>query len=226
MKVFWNSVKKYRVLWIFSIGMLLLAIISMGERGNRQYLTYNESLDEVVATVQGKEITLLDFAIYVAHQEMEVQKQAVIYNPDNTKEYWGLHTNGQFVNIAARDAAIQMAIHDELFYQLSEEIVIKFSEEELQVLQNDVDDFWYDLTDDGKEERLGVTKQNIYDSMYKIAMAEKSQYYYAMINGRAYEDYGFASEDYLEFLRNYEYSIEEKVLERIHFGYVTLTHEN
>ena len=226
MKVFWDSVKKYRVLWIFSIGMLLLAIISMGERGNRQYLTYNESLDKVVATVQGEEITLLDFAIYVAHQEMEIHKQAVVYNPENTKEYWGIHTNGQFVSIAARDAAIQMAIHDELFYQLSEEIVIKFSEEELQVLQNDVDDFWYDLTDDGKEERLGITKQDVYDAMYKIAMAEKSQYYYAMMDGRSYEDYSFASEDYLEFLRDYEYSIEEDVLERIQFGYVTLVHDN
>lgn len=224
MEVFWNSVKKYRVLWIFSIGMLILAIISIGESGSRQYLVYNESLNKVVATVQGEEITLLDFAVYVAHQEAETHKQAVIYNPDNTKEYWGLHTNGQFVRVAAREAAVQMAVHDELFYQLSKELEITLSEEELQVLQNDVDDFWYDLTDEGKEEKLGVTKQNIYDSMYKIAMAEKSQYIYARKDGRDFEDYNFSSEDYLEFLRNYEYSVEDDVLEHIDFGDVTLVH--
>ena len=222
MEVFWNSVKKYRVLWIFALAMLVMALISLGESGNRQYFVYKDALDEVVATVQGEEITLLEFAVYVAHQEAEVHKQAVIYNPNNTKEYWGLHTNGQFVRVATRDAAVQMAIHDELFYQLSQEFKITFSEEELQILQNDVDDFWYDLTDEGNDEKLGVSKQDVYDALYKIAVAEKCQYICASRDGRDYEDYNFASEDYLEFLRNYEYSVEEKVLNRIHFGYVTL----
>ena len=224
MEVFWNSVKKYRVLWIFALGMLVLAVISLGESGNRQYFVYKDSLDEVVATVQGEEITLLEFAVYVAHQEAEVHKQAVIYNPDNPKEYWGIHTNGQFVRVATRDAAVQMAIHDELFYQLAQELKITFSEEELQILQNDVDDFWYDLTDDGKEVRLGITKENVYDSMYKIAMAEKCQYIYAGKDGRDYEDYNFSAEEYLEFLRNFEYSVKENVLQRIDFGDVTLTY--
>ena len=224
MEVIWNSVKKYRVLWIFTIIMFVMAILALGEGNSRQYLVYKDSLDKVVATVQGEEITLLDFAVYVAHQEAETHKQAIVYNPDNTKEYWGLHTNGQFIRVAVRDAAVQMAIHDELFYQLAQELKITFSEEELQVLQNDVDDFWYDLIDEGKEARLGVTKENVYDSMYKIAVAEKCQYIYASKDGRDYEDYSFSSEEYLEFLRKYEYSVKEDVLERIDFGDVTLTH--
>ena len=224
MEVFWNSVKKYRVLWIFTIIMFVMAILALGEGNSRQYLVYKDSLDKVVATVQGEEITLLDFAVYVAHQEAETHKQAIVYNPDNTKEYWGLHTNGQFIRVATRDAAVQMAIHDELFYQLSKEFEITFSEEELQILQNDVDDFWYDLTDEGKEAKLGVTKENVYDSMYKIAVAEKCQYIYASKDGRDYEDYNFSAEEYLEFLRKYEYSVKEDVLERIDFGDVTLTH--
>ena len=224
MEVFWNSVKKHRVLWIFTIIMFVMAILALGEGNSRQYLVYKDSLDKVVATVQGEEITLLDFAVYVAHQEAETHKQAIVYNPDNTKEYWGLHTNGQFIRVATRDAAVQMAIHDELFYQLSKEFEITFSEEELQILQNDVDDFWYDLTDEGKEAKLGVTKENVYDSMYKIAVAEKCQYIYASKDGRDYEDYNFSAEEYLEFLRKYEYSVKEDVLERIDFGDVTLTH--
>lgn len=224
MELFWSSVKKYRVLWIFTLIMLAMAILSLGEGNSRQSLVYKDSLDQVVATVQGEKITLLDFAVYVAHQEAEIHKQAVVYNPDNTKEYWGIHTNGQFVRIATRDAALQMAIHDELFYQLSKELDITLSEEELQILQNDVDDFWYDLTDEGKEKRLGVTKKDIYDAMYKIAIAEKCQYIYASKDGREYEDYNFSSEDYLEFLRNYEYTVEEEILERIDFGDVTLVH--
>lgn len=225
MRIFWNSVKKYRVLWIFTLLMLILAVVSLVEGNRREYLVYGESLDRVVATVQEEEITLLDFAIYVAHQEAEVHRQAQVYNPQDTKAYWQIHTNGQFIKVAARNAAVQMAIHDELFYQLSKEFAITFSEEELMVLENDVNDFWYDLTDDGKEVRLGVSRQNIYDAMYKIAVAEKCQYIYARKAGKKFEDYDYSSEDYKEFLRDYNYAIKEDVLVRIDFGNVTLTHE-
>ncbi len=214
--------KKYRVLWIFTIFMLIMAIISVVESKNRQELVYSEELDKVVATVQGKEITLKDFALYVAYQEKEVEAQAKVYNPDNPKEYWGLHTNGKFIGIAAREAAMQMAIHDELFYQLSKDMDVALSEDEQKILDNDVMDFWYDLTDYGKEEKLGIVKEDIYNSMYKVACAQKCQLLYAEMRGLDYEDYNFSSEEYLEFLTEYEYSINEKLLERINFGYVTL----
>ena len=224
MKIFWESMKKYRVLWIFTIIMLVLALVSVGESGNRQTLVYNEALDEVVATVQGENITLREFALYVAHQEAEVHKQAVVYNSDNTKEYWGLHTNGKFVRAAAREAAVSMAVHDELFYQLSQEMDITFSDEDYERLNNDVMDFWSDLTDDGGEAKLGITKQDIYDAMYKVAVAEKCQYIYERKNGYDEGAYDFSNEEYLEFLREYEYSVDEKILERIDFGDVTLEH--
>lgn len=224
MKIFWESMKKYRVLWIFSIIMLVLALVSMEESESRQSLTYNESLDAVVATVQGEEITLREFAIYVAYQEAEVEAQALVYNPKEPKEYWGLHTNGQFIKIAARNAAMDMAIHDELFYQLSLGLKLTFSEEEYEILNNDVMDFWYDLTEDGKEDKLGITKEDVYNAMYKIACAQKSQLIHAQMRGLDYSDYDFSSEEYLEFLSEYEYSIDNKILERIDFGDVTLEH--
>ena len=224
MEIFLNSVKKYRVLWVFTLIMLVLAIFSLGGGNSRQSLVYKDSLDKVVATVQGEDITLLDFAVYVAYQEAEVHKQAVVYNPQNTKEYWGLHTNGKFVRIAAREAAIQMAIHDRLFFQLSLEFSVTLTEAEKAVVQEQVEDFWYFLTLDGKEEALGITKQNVYDTMYQMAIAEKCQTLCAARDGRKFEDYNFSSEDYLELLKKYPYSIKEEVLERINFGSVTLAH--
>lgn len=222
MKIFWESMKKNRVLWIFSIIMLVLALVSVAESESRQVLVYNEALDEVVATVQGENITLREFALYVAHQEAEVEKYARIYNPDNPNEYWGLHTNGKFVRVAAREAAISMAVHDELFYQLAQEQEITFSEEDYEILNNDVADFWTDMTDAGKEVKLGVTEEDIYNAMYKIAVAEKCQYIYERLHGYDKGDYDFSNEEYLEFLREYEYSVDEKTLERINFGGVTL----
>lgn len=224
MNVFLESMKKYRVLWVFTIIMLILAIVSVGESKNRQDLIYSQSLDEVVATVQGEEITLREFAVYVAHQEAEVESQAKIYNAENTNEYWGLHTNGKFIRHAAREAAVNMVVHDELFYQLAQEFEIEFSDEDYEILKNDAADFWSDLTDDGKEAKLGITEQDVYDAMYKIAYAEKCQLIYAEMNGLKFSDYDFSSEEYLEFLREYKYSIDEKILERIGFGDITLEH--
>ncbi len=224
MKIFLESMKKYRVLWIFSIIMLILALISVNESKSRQPLVYHESLDEVVATVQGEEITLREFALYVVHQEAEVGEQARIYNSENTNEYWNLHSNGKFVKVAARGEAVNMAVHDELFYQLAQDMEITFSEEDYTILNNDVEDFWSDMTDYEKEKKLGITKEDIYNAMYKIAVAEKCQYIYEHIYGCEEGEYDFSKEEYLEFLREYEYSINEEVLKRIDFGNVTLEH--
>ncbi len=225
MKVFLQSVKKYRVLWIFAILILVLSVVANVTRINREYLVYNESLDKVVATVEGEDITLRDFAVYVAHQEACVQGQAIIYDPENTTKYWNLHTDGVFISHAARDEAMSMAIHDELFYQLSLEFEIEFSDEELQTIQNDTDDFWNDLVDEDKDKKLGITKDDVQDTMYKIACAQKAQMIYAGINGVDYSDYNFSEEIFLEFLEDYEYDVNENVLNRIDFGDVTLVHD-
>lgn len=197
----------------------------MGSWKYRQKLVYKDSLDMVVASVEGQELTLRDFAVYVAYEEATVHEQAVIYNPEDTNEYWGLHTDGKFITYAARDAAIAMAIHDELFYQLSQELNLTFSEEEMQILNNDVNDFWDDLLDEDKHLKLGISKEEVYDSMYKIACAQKCQGIYAQMAGVAYEDYEIEQEEYLDFLSDYDYEIYEDVLERIDFGDVTLEHE-
>ena len=224
MDIFINSMKKYRVLWVFSLFMLTLAVFTLIQGDTRSVLVYHENLDMVVATVQGEEITLRDFAVYVAHQEAEIDRQAKVYNPDDPKEYWRLHNHGQFIKVAARQEAMNMAIHDLLFYQLGQELKLSLTEEELAILDNDVADFWSDLTDDGKEERLGITLQEVYDSMHKIALAEKAQYIHARMDGYAYEDYDFSTEEYQEFLLAYEYTIDEDVLRRIDFGDVTLNY--
>ena len=225
MEVILQSIKKFRVLWIFAIGFAVLAFVANYTRTSREDIVYHEALDLVVATVEEQEITLRDFAVYVAHQEATVQEQAKIYDPEDTHKYWNVHTDGTYISHAARNQAMAMAIHDELFYQLSQEFSVSFTEDEMQTLQNDVDDFWYDLTDDGKEQMLGITKEDVYNSMYKIACAQKGQLICAGIDGVAYEDYDFNQEEYLDFLADYKYEVKERVLYRIDFGDVTLEHE-
>lgn len=225
MKIFLQSVKKFRVLWIFVVIVAVLSIFADYGRRNREDIIYPESLDVVVATVEEEDITLREFALYVAFQEAEVQKQAEVYEPDDTRKYWNIHTDGVFISQAARNEAMSMAIHDEIFYQMSVELGLSLNDEERQILQNDVDDFWYDLTDDEKEKKLGITKDDIYLAMEKIAYAQKAQAICAGMDGVDYSDYDYYEEVFQDFLGDYKYQVNDKVLERLDFGDITLNHE-
>jgi len=120
---------------------------------------------------------------------------------------------------------MSMAIHDELFYQLYLELNMEFSEEERSLIQNNADDFWADLVDEEKDVRLGIAKEDVYNTMYKIACSQKAQMVYAGMLAIDYEDLDYASEEFLDFLSDYEYEVNEKVLNRLDFGDITLTHE-
>ena len=225
MKTFLESMKKFRVLWIFTLLMLLVAYMGNATRLERERITYHESLDMVLVTVQEEDFTLRDFAVYVAHQEAEVQDQAIAYDMNNTRRYWNVRTDMGFISQVARNEAMSMAIHDELFYQLYLDLQMEFSEEELALVQNKTDDFWDDLVDDEKEIRLGIEKEDVYRTMYKIACSQKAQMVYAGILAVDYEDLDYASEEFLDFLSDYDYKVNDKVLNRLDFGNITLVHK-
>lgn len=225
MKTFLESMKKFRALWILVIVFAIMIFVANETRLSREEIIYYESLDMVVATVQNEDITLRDFAVYVAHQEAAVQEQAFAYDVDDTRKYWNVRTDMGFVSQVARNEAMSMAIHDELFYQLYQELDLEITEDEMTIIQNDVDDFWNDLVDQEKDSRLGITKDDVYNSMYKIACAQKAQMVYAGINAVDYEDLDYAEEDFLTFLSDYEYEVNDNVLNRLDFGDITLIHE-
>ncbi|MBQ8518706.1 MAG: SurA N-terminal domain-containing protein [Agathobacter sp.] len=225
MKTFFESMKKFRVLWILVLVFAILVFVANETRLSREKIVYPESLDMIVATVQGKDITLRDFAVYVAHQEAAVQDQALAYDLDDTRKYWNIRTDMGFVNQVARNEAMSMAIHDELFYQLYQELNMEFSEEELALIQNNTEDFWLDLVDEERDVRLGIEKKDVYNTMYKIACSQKAQLVYAGILAVDDEDLDYASQEFLDFLSDYEYEVNDKVLNRLDFGDITLTHE-
>lgn len=225
MKTFFESMKKYRVLWIFVFVFAVVIFVANEARLNREEIVYYKALDTVVATVQSEEFTLRDFAVYVAHQEAEVQDQALAYDMNDTRKYWNVRTDIGFISQVARNEAMSMAIHDTLFYQLYQELNMELSEEELSLIQNNADDFWMDLVDEEKDVKLGINQKDVYNTMYKIACAEKAQMIYAGILAVEYSDLDYASEEFLDFLSDYEYEVDDSVLNRLSFGNITLVHE-
>ena len=125
--------------WIFTIILLLIIVgISIGsswQTKQRQQLVYTESLDKVAASVNGTKLTLREIAFYVAYEEAEVEKQAFAYDAEHPKKYWGIRLNKTYVYAAARNAVIQMAIHDEVFYEMAMQEEIELTDDETQTLK-------------------------------------------------------------------------------------------
>ncbi|MEE1102242.1 MAG: hypothetical protein U0K86_12305 [Agathobacter sp.] len=216
--------KKFRLTIILGILTVITGIISYNSGQRRQDINYPKELDSVIAEVEGKEISLRDFAFYAAYEEQVVEEEAYVYEPGNTSKYWNLHIDGEFVRIAARNSAVDMAIHDEIFYSMAVEDGITLDEEEQEFLANSQMDFLSDLSDYEGLEKLGVDEETICSSMEKVALAQKYQEIYAELNNKDVSDYDFNAKAYKALLAEKEYKINEDVLKRLVFGNITLGH--
>ena len=210
--------------------VLLIAVVISGvyayryHQGQKQDIVYREHLDDVAAVVNGNELTFRDLAFYVAYEEQQVEKQAVIYDPDKPNKYWNVHTNGEFIRVTARKNAMSMAIHDEIFYEMALKESITLSDDEKKSLENSQKDFWSDLEDVDGAAKLGVTQEEINAAMEKAAIAQKYQEIYAQLNNADTSDYDFSSGRYKELLEENKYQIKEKMWNRVGMGNVTLDH--
>ncbi len=209
---------------VFAFIILLLVFYTIHDMQQKEKLIYAESLEETVAEINGVSLSLKDLAFYVAYEEQEINKQAEVYDAQNPKRYWQLRINGHFVKVMALDTAMQMALHDELFYQMAMEDEIELTEEEREYLENDVSDFWYDLTERGGDERLGIEREDIYHSMEKMAYAQKYQEIYANLQNEEYSSYEHSSETYVLLLEEQDYTIKESVWNRVDMGNITINY--
>lgn len=216
--------KRYLVTLALAVLVLVLFGYSYWTGRGKAGLIYADSLEMTAVEVNGIELTLREVAFYVAYEEDQVEQQALAYDAEDTGKYWNIHTDEAFIRTAARNAAIQMAIHDELFYQMAVAEQIELSEEEETALKSHVDDFWSDLVDDQKDIKLGIEREDIEKAMQKAAYAEKMQRIYAELHNRDYEDYDFSTDTYAELLDEQDYTINKDVWSRIDFGNITLEH--
>lgn len=189
----------------------------------KEILVYKDVLDETAVTVDSKVLLVRNMAFYVAYEERTVEDQAEIYDDEDTNAYWNLHINGEFMKVTARKAAMNMAVHDEIFYEMAQAEGISLSEEETATLEQKQSDFWMDLSDEAKE-RLTVSQDEINEVMGRMALAQKYQNIYAGMQGAGYEDYDFEGDAYLKLKEQHQVVINEKVWDRLDFGNITLNH--
>lgn len=212
-----------RFVIILIMFLIVTGAVSLRSAENKKDLVYAESLGLAVAEVDGEELVLADLAFYIAYEEREIEKKAYIYNPKNTGEYWRLFSHFLFLRKEGKDAVMDMAIHDTIFYDLAVKEGIALDEEELQRLSNAQYDFWSDLEEEQRE-ALGVGEDVIKESMRRLAVAEKYQYVRAAEEGKSFDSYSIGGSAYGELLAEHEYEVNEDVWGRISFGGITVKH--
>lgn len=216
--------RKFFITLALACVVVVLVVYRETTAGTRGKLDYASSLDQVAAVVNGEELTLRRLAYYVAYEEALVEKQALIYNPENTSQYWNVHEKFDFIRVKARDTALQMAIHDVIFSNMADAEGVTLDEGEEEQLIFEQTNFWQDLVEDEKTEGLGVVREDIFESMERAALAQKYQSIYEQINGVAPGAYDIEKEDYLALLADQDYEIRTQLWRRVPFGDVTLQH--
>lgn len=215
--------KKLRVTIVLLTLVVMFGIAARQDRISKEALIYAEALDVVAVTVDGVELTLRDIAVYVAYQEKTVQKDAVVYDAENPSKYWNTYTNQYFVRSVAEKAVRNMAVHDEIFYQMAVAEGMELDEREEAYLANEQIDFLMDLSKE-QMERLGVTEEEIVNSLRKIALANKYQSILSQEEGLYYEDYDYTGVVYELILEKHDVEIKESVWDRISVGNITVNY--
>lgn len=217
------SQKKQNLLFLTIVAALFVALcISLWFRAKRLgKISFLDHLDETAVTIDGADYPFRDLAVYLAKQERTVEEQANAYDLENSNAYWNLHTNGSFIRIEARDAAMDQAVHDIIFSQSAAKEGIQLTKEETVFLENQKQDFWNDLEENGQE-RLGVSEQEITQAFSRIALAQKYQQMLAALKGVDNVEYNVNGANYQELLGEHDVSIHEKLWERLNFGNITI----
>lgn len=213
--------KRYIVLLVFSC--IVLMALGYGTWKNKQEIEYSSCLQETAFTANGEKIKMSALGFYILYEEGEIEKQAQIYNPDNTKDYWNLRMDGKFVQSRAKDNIMNMAIHDMLFYQEAVKKQLALDGEEEKIYRNVVSDFWMDLLDI-QLEKMPLSEEFVIESLRKKALAEKYQKILAEKNKKSFAAYDCDGYAYEEWLKKQDVKINDKIWKRIPVGDITLEH--
>ena len=72
--------------------------------------------------IDDTDITLREFGYYIYEVEEFVQRQALLYDPENPKHWWNTHfsagMDSQFVCDYAKKVAVNICVSDEIYYRL------------------------------------------------------------------------------------------------------------
>ncbi len=195
---------------------------------------YEDHLDDTVITVDDTDITLREFGYYIYEVEEFVQRQALLYDPENPKHWWNTHfsagMDSQFVCDYAKKVAVNICVSDEIYYKcaISDGFVLS-TYEELQAideakrvfngLSSEV------ITKTGLDENLFVNLRikHVLASKYAESLSESRDFSgYSEETGKLLNWDGAYYEE--KILPEHTVDTNDKVLDKITLGRITVNY--
>ncbi|MCR5354738.1 MAG: hypothetical protein K6E43_04055 [Lachnospiraceae bacterium] len=201
----------------------VVAIAAYYQWNSRQKINFEDHVLDTAFVLNGEEVTFGEMTLYIVYEERVVEEEAEIYNPDNTRDYWNAHANGQFIRVAAKEAAMNMAIHTKLLCQMAEADGVTLDAEDEKLYRSAVSDFWMDMLDQQRD-NLPVSEEYIYQELRNVALADKYQQKLVEENRATTASYNWDGLYYKKLLEEQDLKINNKIWDRISIGDITLTH--
>ncbi len=193
---------------------------------------YEDHLDEVLISVDGDTLTLREFGYYIYTTEEFVQKQALIYDPEDHLHWWNTHfsagLDSQFVSELAMKTAINTYLSHEIYYSEAHEEGTELTSSEEEAAKAEAKELYQKMSAI-QLERTGLNEALIYSAICRQKLAAKYAGYLALgIDFSGYEDEPSAllsgDGDYFQsvILPQHKVEINEKLMKNLKMGRITV----
>ena len=96
---------KLKIVIFVLVIIVILGVVAFGVYKGimaKQRFVFSEHLGDTAATINGETLTYKDLSFYVLYEELKVENEAKVYNPESTKDWWNTHINGEFISVSAK----------------------------------------------------------------------------------------------------------------------------
>lgn len=227
-----NSVK----ILLVCVGILLLFCVLSAVYRRSRLFKYEDHLNDVVLSVDQRDVTLREFGYYIFSLEDYVNRQAITYDHSNPHNYWNIRfragLDSQFLSLMAKDKAYEVCICDMIYEKMALDAGYSLNGEEEQKALEKANEIYREMS---KEQRkmLGINQELVEDiQKKKVLIAKFAKDYVKEINFEGYHGYreelvsagGAYYEEHI--LPEHKVVVDEDIKEALTFGRITINKES
>lgn len=217
------------LLTIVVIALTLLGLDGWWKRQNK--FVYEEHLDDIVLTVNDRQVTLRELGYYVYDVETKIDKQARIYNSEDPLDYWNTYFNsgveGGYISEMALDIVLESCVCDLIYEDMARTNKYELTTEEKKEVGKKAEVLFARLSGE-QIQKTGLTQELIEEAMEREALVVKfASEYFEEVDFTGYSGYreelvSYAGDYYKnEILPQYKVEYRQRIVQELSIGRIT-----
>lgn len=226
-----NEAKLKKINIVISVCSVLIIVcltaigfIYVNNRDKEKFV-YENNLDSLVVTIDDYKYDLQEVSYYIIKMEAYVDEAARLYNEDNPRAYWNLYISNHYVSAMAKDTCMDLIIRDYVYANEAKLLNLTLSEEKVNSITDEVQETLKNMT----SSQMAITnysEKDLYDILYRIAMAERYVSYISSKDDSLTEDdFNPEGKHYEKIIKKYDIKINKKIWNNVNIGRVSINNE-